>query len=438
MPQPLDLSSYRRYFPALAQTINDKQPIYFDNPGGTQVAQQVIDAMVSYLREANANTAGAFVTSQRTDQVIADARSAVADFLHAASPGEIVFGPNMTTLTFAFSRAIGKTLQPGDEIVVTALDHDANIAPWLALQERGVVIRTVDINPEDVTLNMEDMRAKINERTKLVAVGYASNAVGTINDVATVIRWAHEVGALTWIDAVQFAPHGPIDVQALDADFLVCSSYKFFGPHLGILYGKAEYLQCFPAYKVRPASDAAPDRWETGTQNHEGLAGLLGAIDYLALIGREQSSRGVMNHAPTSHTFNQDAAAYSYSPRQRDLKIAMQAIMDYERGLVAQLLAGLREIKELRIYGITNLQNLTWRVPTIACTVAGYSPRELAERLAAQNIFAWDGNYYALSVMERLGLEANGGALRLGMAHYNTLSEIDQVLNVLESLPRHG
>jgi cysteine desulfurase family protein (TIGR01976 family) len=431
MPQPLDLSSYRRYFPALAQTINDKQPIYFDNPGGTQIAQQVIDAIVSYLREANANTAGAFVTSQRTDQVIADARSAMADFLHAASPGEIVFGPNMTTLTFAFSRAIGKMLQPGDEIVVTTLDHDANIAPWLALQERGVVIRTVDINPEDVTLNMEDMQAKIGERTKLVAVGYASNAVGTINDVATVIRWAHEVDALTWIDAVQFAPHGPIDVQALDADFLVCSSYKFFGPHLGILYGKAEHLQRFPAYKVRPASNAAPDRWETGTQNHEGLAGLLGAIDYLALVGREQS----MHY---SHAFNQDAARNSYSPRQRDLKIAMQAIMDYERRLVAQLLAGLREIKGLRIYGITNPQNLTWRVPTIACTVAGYSPRELAERLAAHNIFVWDGNYYALSVMERLGLEAHGGALRLGMAHYNTLDEIDQVLNILESLPRHG
>ena len=427
MPQTLDLSAYRRYFPALAQNINGKQAIYFDNPGGTQVAQQVIDAMVSYLREANANTNGAFVTSQRTDQVIAAARSAMADFLHAASPSEIVFGPNMTTLTFAFSRAIGKTLQPGDEIVVTTLDHDANVAPWLALQEHGVVIRTVDVHSKDVTLDMEDMRAKIGERTKLVALGYASNAVGTINDVATAIDWAHQAGALAWIDAVQYAPHGPIDVQALDADFVVCSSYKFFGPHLGILYGKSEHLQRFPAYKVRPASNVIPDRWETGTQNHEGLAGLIGAVDYLALLGREQSVH-------YSDTFNVDAASRSYSNRQRELKLAMQAIMDYERELAAQLLAGLREIKGLRVYGITNPQDITRRVPTVACTIEGYSPRELAEYLAAQGIFAWDGNYYALGVMERLGLEEHGGALRLGMAHYNTLDEIDRVLGVLEGL----
>jgi len=427
MPQTLDLSSYRRYFPALAQNINGKQAIYFDNPGGTQVAQQVIDAMVSYLREANANTNGAFVTSQRTDQVIAAARSAMADFLHAASLSEIVFGPNMTTLTFAFSRAIGKTLQPGDEIVVTTLDHDANVAPWLALQEHGVVIRTVDVHSKDVTLDMEDMRAKIGKRTKLVALGYASNAVGTINDVATAIDWAHQAGALAWIDAVQYAPHGPIDVQTLDADFLVCSSYKFFGPHLGILYGKSEHLQRFPAYKVRPSSNVIPDRWETGTQNHEGLAGLVGAVDYLALLGREQSVH-------YSDTFNVDAASRSYSNRQRELKLAMQAIMDYERELAVQLLAGLREIKGLRVYGITNPQDITRRVPTVACTIEGYSPRELAEYLAAQGIFAWDGNYYALGVMERLGLEEHGGALRLGMAHYNTLDEIDRVLGVLEGL----
>ncbi len=207
MPQPLDLSSYRRYFPSLALNFNDRQAVYFDNPGGTQVARQVVDAMVTYFREANSNTGGAFVTSQRTDAVIDAARNAMADFLHAASPSQIVFGPNMTTLTFAFSRAIGKTLQAGDEIVVTVLDHDANVAPWLALQERGIVIRTVDIYPENVTLDMDDMRAKINERTRIVAVGYASNAVGTINDVRTVIRWAHEVGALAWIadPALSFA-----------------------------------------------------------------------------------------------------------------------------------------------------------------------------------------------------------------------------------------
>jgi cysteine desulfurase family protein (TIGR01976 family) len=381
--------------------------------------------MVTYFREANANTHGAFLTSNRTDQIIADARSSMADFLHAASPNEIVFGPNMTTLTFAFSRAIGKTLQSGDEIVVTILDHDANVAPWIALQERGVIIHTVDVHPENVTLDMEDMRSKITNRTRVVAVGYASNAVGTINDMATIIRWAHEVGALAWIDAVQFAPHGPIDVQELDADFLVCSSYKFFGPHLGILYGKAEHLEKFPAYKVRPARNNVPDRWETGTQNHEGLAGLVGVIEYLAMIGREHSNR-------YSEIFGAKSETGSYHGRQLELKIAMQAIMDYERGLSAQLLAGLREIKGLQVYGITDTTQLTWRVPTIACNIEGHSPRELAEYLASQGIFSWDGNYYALGIMERLELEAKGGALRLGMAHYNTVNEIDRVLECLE------
>jgi cysteine desulfurase family protein (TIGR01976 family) len=427
MSQTNDLSSYRRYFPSLSLDVNGKQAIYFDNPGGTQVPQQVIDAMLSYFREANANSHGPFLTSQRTDQIIAAARSAMADFLHAASPNEIVFGPNMTTLTFAFSRAICKTLQPGDEIVVTILDHDANVAPWLALQERGVLIRTVDVHPENVTLDMEDMRAKITERTRVVAVGYASNAVGTINDLATIIRWAHEVDALAWIDAVQFAPHGPIDVQALGADFLVCSSYKFFGPHLGILYGKAEQLEKFPAYKVRPASNNIPDRWETGTQNHEGLAGLVGVVDYLAMLGREQS-------AQYDKAFEAVSGGSPYHSRQHELKIAMRAIMDHERGLSARLLAGLREIKGIQVYGITNPQQFAWRVPTIACNIEGHSPRELAEYLASRGIFAWDGNYYALGIMERLGLEERGGALRLGMAHYNTLDEIDRVLESLERI----
>jgi cysteine desulfurase family protein (TIGR01976 family) len=426
MPPP-DFPSYRSYFPALQQTINGRQVIFFDNPGGTQVAIQVIDAMVRYFREANANTYGAFATSRRTGEVIAQARQGMADFLHAAGPHEIVFGPNMTTLTFAFSRAIGKTLQAGDEIVVTVLDHDANVAPWLALQERGVVIRTVDVHLDDLTLDMDDLRSKINERTKLVAIGYAANSAGTINDVATATRWAHDVGALIWIDAVQFAPHGPIDVQLLDVDFLVCSSYKFFGPHLGILYGKSAHLERFPAYKVRPASNQAPERWETGTQNHEGLAGLTGVIDYFAMLGREQSQR-------YHHAFVDSSGNPLYTGRQRDLKVAMQAIMEYERGLSAYLLAGLREIKGMQIYGITNPHQLAQRVPTVICNLAGHSPRSLAERLASQAIFAWDGNYYALGIMERLGLEERGGALRLGMTHYNTIEEIDRVLACLEQI----
>jgi cysteine desulfurase family protein (TIGR01976 family) len=427
MTQTLDLRPYRQYFPSLKQEMHGQRVIFFDNPGGTQVALQVIDAMTTYFRDANANTHGAFATSQRTDEVITRARLGMADFLHA-DPNEIVFGPNMTTLTFAFSRAIGKTLSPGDEIVVTVLDHDANVAPWLALQdERGVVIRTVDVHPENVTLDMEDMRRKITERTKLVAVGYASNASGTINDVATIIGWAHEVGALTWIDAVQFAPHGPIDVKALDADFLACSAYKFFGPHLGIVYGKYELLESLPAYKVRPASNQAPERWETGTQNHEGLAGLTGVIDYFAMIGREQGEL-------YADAFKDSEGKSLYIGRQRDLKVAMQAIMDYERGLSAHLLTGLREVKGIQVYGITNPQQLQWRVPTVICNIEGHNPRELAEYLGKKGVFAWDGNYYALGIMERLGLEERGGALRLGMAHYNTLDEIERVLDYLEQV----
>jgi cysteine desulfurase family protein (TIGR01976 family) len=295
------------------------------------------------------------------------------------------------------------------------------------LQERGVTIRTVDVHPENVTLDMEDMRSKITEHTKVVAVGYASNAVGTINDIATIIGWAHDVGAIAWIDAVQFAPHGPIDVQKLDADFLLCSSYKFFGPHLGILYGKAEHLETFPAYKVRPASDKIPERWETGTLNHEGLAGLVGVIDYLAMIGRDNRNRYPELSGVNSNTS-------SYQGRQLELKVTMHAMADYERGLSAQLLAGLREINGLRVYGITDTKQLALRVPTFACTIEGYSPRELAEYLASQDIFAWDGNYYALGIMERLELESKGGALRLGMAHYNTVDEIDRVLECLEQL----
>jgi cysteine desulfurase family protein (TIGR01976 family) len=426
-----DMRSYRRYFPSLQREINGQQAIFFDNPGGTQVAAPVIDAMVRYFREANSNTHGAFATSRRTDEVIAQARQGMADFLHAASPNQIVFGPNMTTLTFAFSRAIGKTLQAGDEIVVTVLDHDANVAPWLALQERGVVVRVVDVHTGDLTLDMDDLRSKINNRTKLVAAGYASNATGTINDVATITGWAHEAGALAWIDAVQFAPHGPIDVQQLDADFMVCSSYKFFGPHLGILYGKGEHLERFPAYKVRPASNQAPERWETGTQNHEGLAGLTGVIDYLAMLGREQGER-------YGSAFVDSNGVSIYAGRQRDLKIAMQAMMDYERGLSAYLLAGLREIAGIRVYGITNPQQLSQRVPTVICNLDSHDPRAAAAYLAALGIFAWDGNYYALGIMERLGLEERGGALRLGMAHYNTVEEIDRVLACLERMVTPG
>src|ERR1700736_1583534 len=281
----LDLTWVRSQFPALAQTINKHPAVFLDGPGGTQVPQQVIDAIADYLSRNNANTGGAYHTSRNTDRMLAEARSAMGDFLNCDAD-EIVFGPNMTTLTFAMSRAIGRELAPGDEIVLTLLDHDANFSPWKALEEKGVIIRTVKFNENDCTLDMHDLAAKIGKRTRLVAVGYASNTVGTINNVAEVVRLARQAGALSYVDAVHYAPHGPIDVRALDCDFLVCSSYKFFGPHMGVLYGKRAHLKRLRPYKVRPATNDSPQRWEVGTLNHEGIAGITECVNYLADLGR--------------------------------------------------------------------------------------------------------------------------------------------------------
>jgi cysteine desulfurase family protein (TIGR01976 family) len=418
----LDLGAIRAAFPSLGVEQNGRPVVYFDNPGGTQVPQICIDAIAQYLSSANANTGGAFLTSQHTDAVLAEAHAAMADFLNAGDPREIVFGANMTTLTFAFSRAIGRTLQRGDEIVVTALDHDGNIAPWLALQEeRGVVVRVANFDPATCTLDMDDLRGKISEKTKVVAVGYASNAVGTINDVATVIGWAREAGAYSFIDAVQFAPHGPIDVQALGCDFLVCSAYKFFGPHLGVLYGRLPLLESLAAYKVRPASNASPSKWETGTLNHECLAGLVGTLGYIAELGRPLA--------------DQYAAAFpGITGRRLELHAAVAAMQAYERTLAARLLAGLAEIPGVHIYGLISEDDLARRVPTVAMTLEGWTPRALAEKLAERGIFCWDGNYYALTLMEQLGLEERGGALRIGMAHYNTVEEVDRLLAALREI----
>jgi cysteine desulfurase family protein (TIGR01976 family) len=418
----LDLAAIRAAFPSLGVEQNGQAVVYFDNPGGTQVPQACIDAITRYLSSANANTGGAFLTSQRTDAILAEAHAAIADFLNAADAREIVFGANMTTLTFAFSRAIGRTLKSGDEIVVTALDHDSNIAPWLALEEeRGVAVRMANFDPATCTLDMADLKSKINAKTKLVAVGYASNAVGTINDVATVIGWAREVGAYSFIDAVQFAPHGPIDVQALGCDFLVCSAYKFFGPHLGALYGRLPLLESIAAYKVRPAQDTPPYKWETGTLNHECLAGLVGTMNYIAEVGRP--------------LIDQYAATFpGMTGRRLELHAAMAAIQAYERMLAAQLLAGLTTIPGIHIYGLIREEDLAHRVPTVAITVEGWTPRALAERLAERGVFCWDGNYYALTLMERVGLEEHGGALRIGMAHYNTAEEVDRLLAALREI----
>src|SRR5579864_6971855 len=284
-PAPLDINWVRAQFPSLKLTVDGHVAAFLDAPAGTQVPQRVIDAFREYFETSNANTVGQFLTSRRTDEMIATARVAMADLFNCTSD-ELFFGPNMTTLTFALARGIGRDLKPGDEIVVTTLDHDGNVAPWRALEDIGIVIRQVDIREADCTLDMDDFRSKITSRTKLVAVGYASNAVGTINPVAEIVRLAHEASALAFIDAVHYAPHGLIDVKALDCDFLACSPYKFFGPHMGTLYGKREHLQRFKPYKVRPATDAIPDCWETGTQVQELIAGIGAAVDYLAELGR--------------------------------------------------------------------------------------------------------------------------------------------------------
>lgn len=418
----IDLSSRRAHFPSLALEQNGNPVIYLDNPGGTQVPQICIDAISAYLRASNANTNGAFVTSMRTDALLAEAHTAIADFLGSSDPREIIFGPNMTTLTFSLSRAIGRTLTAGDEIVITALDHDANASPWQALsEERGVVIRIAEVDTSTCTLDMADLRSKITERTKVVAVGYASNAVGSINDVSTVIEWARDAGALSFVDAVHYAPHGPIDVDTLGCDFLVCSAYKFFSTHLGILYGRLPLLERLAAYKVRPATDEPPGKWESGTQNHECLAGLVASLDYLAELGGEYSDR-FGNQFP------------GMGGRRLDLHAAMAAIAQYERGLVRHLLAGLESIPGIHVYGLTKEEDLSRRVPTVMLTIEGRTPRELAEALAQRGIFCWDGNYYALNLMERLDLEKSGGALRIGLAHYNTMSEVDRLLAALRKI----
>ncbi|MBN1137376.1 MAG: cysteine desulfurase-like protein [Anaerolineae bacterium] len=417
----MDLASLRAEFPALQQTDSTGRPyVYFDGPGGTQVPRSVIAAMEDYLVHANANTHGAFVTSRRSDETIARAREAGADLLNAPSPAEVVFGPNMTTLTFHLSRALARKLGPGDEVVVTRLDHDANIAPWLQLQERGVTVRWADL-AQDCTLDLEGLRRLLNERTRLVAVGYASNAVGTINDVACIAAWAHEAGAWIYVDAVHYAPHGPIDVQALGCDWLVCSIYKMFGPHLGMLWGRHELLADLQPDKVRPAPDAVPDRFETGTQNHEGLAGLVAAVDYLAGLGEQFG-------APFAAQYD------AFHDRRRNLKTGLAAIQAYERGLAWQLIEGLQRLPGLRIWGISDPGRADWRVPTVSFTCDGLTPAEIAGRLAEQGIFVWDGNFYALAVTERLGLEQQGGLLRVGLVHYNTAAEVERFLAAMRAI----
>jgi len=403
----LDPAVIRPQFPSLRRT-----DVFLDNPGGTQIARHSLERMQRYLLECNANHEGAFRTSQESDAVLHEARLAMARLLNAGSADEIVFGNNMTTITFHVARALESRLESGDEIVVTRLDHDANISPWLlAARDRGCKVTWVDFDVEDGTLRLEEFSRAMEGRPRIAAFGYSSNALGTINAVSELTRMAHEAGALVYLDAVHYVPHGPIDVRELDCDFLVCSPYKFFGPHAGVLYGRSGLLEELKPHKVRPASDKVPYKYEMGTQNHEGIAGILGAVEYLEWLGTEYGNSG-------------SQAAGTSDGRRLTLKNAMHAIRSYELGLSQALIETIRAVPGTRIYGISDAARLGERVPTVSFTMEGIHPRRLAERLGEEGFYVWDGNYYALAVTERLELEGRGGMLRVGAVHYNTLDEI--------------
>ncbi|MCZ6795124.1 MAG: cysteine desulfurase-like protein [Planctomycetota bacterium] len=420
MNAALDVESLRGQFPALDRRVNDQRAVFFDGPAGSQVPQRVVDAVSRYLTDTNANNGGAFATSLESGEVLAEAHCAVADLLGADDPAAVCFGPNMTTLTLALSRALARTWEPGDEVVVTHLDHDANFTPWvLAARDAGATVHRVRIRPEDCALDLEDLRSKLSPRTRLVAVSCASNAVGNVNPVKEIARWVHEVGGQIFLDAVHYAPHAAIDVVDWDCDYLVCSAYKFFGPHVGALWGKRELLGELPTYKVRPAADDLPDRWMSGTQNHEGIAGTLEAINYLADIGRSLS-------------FSKESAPGA-TERRRALLEAFRTIGEHERQLARHLISRLAELPDIRVWGITDPARLDERVPTISFTHARRTPGEVAAHLGERGIFVWSGNFYALPLTEALGLEPSG-LVRVGILHYNTEEEVDRLVEALREL----
>jgi cysteine desulfurase family protein (TIGR01976 family) len=403
-----DPATVRPQFPALR-----RDAAFLDGAAGSQVPQSVIDAVSNYYVHHNANHGGSFATSRESDAVVDEARRACADVLGTPDDGCVVFGANMTTMTFALSRAVAARWRPGDEVIVTRLDHDANVSPWVrAAQDRGATVRHVGIHPEDCTLDLDDFRRQLSPRTKLVAVGCASNAVGTRNPFPEIIRLAHEAGALVFLDAVHHAPHLLMDVAAWDCDFLCCSAYKFFGPHVGVLYGKRHLLEELPAYKVRPCPDTLPDRWMTGTQNFAAIAGTGAAVEYLAGIGQSLGETG---------------------GRRACLVRAFAAIEEYERSAGARLLEALTSVKGVRIYGITDPRRLHERVPTVSFTVVGRTPGVVARHLAQRSVFAWHGNYYALPLTETLGVEP-GGMVRVGLLHYNTAADVDRLVAALAEL----
>ena len=420
-----DLDAIRAQFPALAIKDADQPRIYFDNPAGTQVPRSVIESMTRCLIESNTNVQGKFRTSQKVDALIADAHEAMADLLNADSAEEIVFGQNMTTITLHMSRSIGRLLKKGDEIILSRMDHDGNVAPWLLLAEDlGLVVKWLPFDTESFEFDLTSLDDLLTSRTRLVCVGAASNLTGTINDVKTICAKARDAGALTYIDAVQAVPHVSTDVQSLGCDFLVCSAYKFFGPHQGVLWGSREVLERLTPYKVRPAPDTIPGCFETGTQSHEGMAGTLAAVDYFSWIGETMSEQYLGKYS-------------RFSGRRKFVHAAMDCLLDYETGLARHLISGLQQLPRVRVQGITAPDAFDRRVPTVSFTVDGQSPGDIAESLAARNIFVWSGHVYAVEAARCLGIYDHGGAVRIGPVHYNSSAEIDYVLNALSDiLPR--
>ena len=404
----IDVDAIRKQFPGLQRDISGRRAVFADAPGGTQVPQSVIDAIADYLATSNANEHGAFATSAETDAVIEGARSAAGDLL-GCLPEEVVFGPNMTSLAFALSRALARRLRPGDEVVVSALDHDANIAPWVAAAEdAGAALKWIEFDPSDCTIDLDSLNAALSERTRIVAFTLASNAVGTIPNASEIVRRVRAAGeALVVADAVHYTPHRLVDVHALGVDFLFCSPYKFFGPHLGVMYGDAALLKDIRPYKVRPAPDDPPASWETGTRSHEALAGLSACVDYIASLGPGNGDR-----------------------RAR-IGAAMTAVAEHEAELSKIFLEGMSGRDAVTLYGISDPARIVERTPTFALRTRGESPLAAARRLGEQGIFVWDGNYYALAVMERLDLEETGGAVRIGFCHYHSVEDVTTVLKAL-------
>lgn len=418
-----DLDAVRSRFPALSITDDGRPRIYFDNPAGTQVPQSVADRMSEYLLTANANLGGFFPTSERAGEIAVDAHRAMADLLNAPSPDEIVFGQNMTTLTLHVSRSIGRQLGKGDEIILSRMDHDANVTPWVLLaRDLGLQIRWLPFDPETCEFDLAALDELLNERSRLVCVGGASNLTGTLNDVRAVSRMAREAGALTYIDAVQSVPHVSTDVQAIGCDFLACSAYKFFGPHQGVLWGRREILERLEPYKVRPAPDEIPGAFETGTLSHEGMAGTAAAVDYLAWIG-ETMAGGYLERN----------GQYAQG-RRRFVHAAMDCLFDYEATLTRPLLEGLKALPGVTVHGVTAADALARRVPTVSFTVKGVAPDAIAQQLAGRNIFVWSGHNYAVEAACALGIYDSGGAVRVGPVHYNSVHEVEQLLKALDDL----